>query len=138
MAGPKKFFIELQFAGQAPPRRRCQPQTAGVHPIAEKRDAAGRTVELDIVFECKLQPRRQKLFQVRQLLLKPRRFIGKEEKIIHVAQVAGHPQLLLEPVVKGAQVEISKMLRDQVADRQASARRRLVGGQKLGKEGEQA
>ncbi len=54
--------------------------------------------------------------------------VGKQQEVVHVAEVALDPQPLLDVMVEFAEVEVGEMLAGQVANRQALARGRIGRG----------
>jgi len=128
---PPKLIDKSLFALRAKPdMRRKDAET-------EKGDAVLAAVELNIIFEPKLQVLIQEFFQTFQLQFQLLPVITVENEVIHIAQISANPLLFFEPVVKKAQIKIGQVLGDQAADRQPFIRFNLIRGQQLLKKEEE-
>jgi len=59
--------------------------------------------------------------------------MAEQDKIIHISQICPASAYFLDPPVKGAQVKICKVLRDQVADGHSFSRLGMIGFKQLSK-----
>lgn len=105
-----------------------EPPVRRIHPEAEKREAARHRVDLRPLLVQSEPPIGQALDDGFAPGVKLRPAVAEEQKIIHVAKVAGALQFAPDKMIEVVEVDVGPELRCQVADGQAA---RAQGGQQV-------
>ena len=116
---PHRPHLGAKAPGETPHIRPAQPYTpvGKHHEAAEIHSARRRPAAVFVRMYAQLQPAHERLY-LRAPGPHLRPVFTEQDKIIHVAHIARHPQLLLDEAVQWVEVELGEKLARQVADRQ--------------------